>query len=150
MCEPCDRLERFPEAERLAAALDERPQRFDRIALAIHGMPPRHEPARLSEQQEQHTVDDDERLVEEIGAPKAWTAGAPRRGERAEQVRERIVDPFLERDPYRGSVLFRQGDRAVEQNRRVAKGIRAQQAPEHAERILVVGGELEIELREAP
>ena len=61
-----DRAQRVPEPRLPPASLGGIAQTFEAVALAIDGMPQRHERARFGEQQEQHAVDDRQRLLEAV------------------------------------------------------------------------------------
>jgi hypothetical protein len=64
--EPGDRLQRLPGAARVwRPRLDRVAQRLDRVAVAVRGMPHRHEPARLGEHQEEDPIHDGQRLLEQ-------------------------------------------------------------------------------------
>ena len=66
MRKPRDRTQRVPEAGCVRRLLGRVAKPLEAVALAVDRMPQRHERARFGEQQEQHPVDDGQRLLEAV------------------------------------------------------------------------------------
>ena len=94
MREPRDRLQGVPHAGRSQRSIGGVAQRLDAVALPINGMPERHQPARLGEEQEQQAVYDRQRLLERI---VQRSAGVRPRHESAEHVGRRGKNAVPER-----------------------------------------------------
>ena len=93
MRQPGDRLQRLPQPWRVVLALTWVPQRLNRVAVAIDGVPHRHQSTSLREQEEQDAIDDDERFVKERGGAESPLAAGG--SERAQERDERLVHTLL-------------------------------------------------------
>ncbi len=147
MGEPCDRLERFPEAAWRTRRFDDRAQRLHRVAVSVGGMPLRHEPVRLGEEQEQYAVDDRQRFIDE--APDRSVRSF--RQKRLAQLNERCLNAVLERIANRRTVPFGNRHCSIECGHTIRRRHRsgAQERPQDVRGTLVIEGRGEFEFREA-
>src|SRR5262245_509669 len=114
-----DRLKGLPQSSRTRECFYRVPERLDRVAVAVNGMPSRYETSRLREQQEQDAIDDVQRLVEY--ARRVGPLSRRCRCKRAHQAGECVVDACLQRQPDGCTMGLRDLDSALEQ--RLARAI---------------------------
>ncbi len=123
-------------------------ERLDAVALAIHRMPQRHEPARFREQQEEQAIHDRERLLEgsvDIGCDARATSNH----QGLQHVSGCSQHAFPQRPAHARCVSFRSVDELIERSAGAPlEHFRARETPERRKRSLIVCGKVQVELGE--
>ena len=147
------RAERVPEAGGSLRPLGDRAERLHAVPVAVDGVPERHQPAGLGEEQEQQAIDNRQRLLEGVIQPAAGVRAAARRADERAQISvdasrtpsrsdrqtpaawrsERLTRPWSGVPPWPGANI---AARATDQSAAHARGI--------------VERQVQIELEEAP